>query len=386
MEKVRVLFVGFDSKHIPNPVEEEEFEHTQANKRQGIPTIYDHNILFLNTAGFGLREYESLNKKANEIGTFLSTGGVLITELCPKEELKKKLDNYSWLRLPAHIRIANNHGKKITANSSHWLGQALKKHEAELAWKAHLGTKTIPSQTIAENGAGFPVSFELACGAGRTIFLPHYSGSRMPAYLRDVLEKVKENAIAKTSAGAPVPGWVYDCMLPGERKAREEQQKIEAKIQEFDRIRQVLYEHGLPLADAVKNLLEKMGFAANATESTGQHWLELSTEGFRGIAEVKGHKRQATADDLRQLLHQHIDKETEAGEAKGIFIVNHFCNKAPYEREEAYTQDAVDIGKKYRFCLLTTYDLFALYCAFCEGKLKKEKAAKLLQETDGPLK
>lgn len=64
---------------------------------------------------------------------------------------------------------------------------------------------------------------------------------------------------------------------------------------------------------------------------------------------------------------------------KGILTANHFCEKVPKERGDAFTTDAVKAAEKHGVSLITTIDLFEVLALLDKGKiLQKNIQTKIL--------
>ena len=136
----------------------------------------------------------------------------------------------------------------------------------------------------------------------------------------------------------------------------------------------LLYETGVNLENLVIDAFREMGIKVRKLPEGSYADFEFQiSEDLIGICEVKGLTGSANIRHLRQLLQYFIEqRDIEKRNVKGIFIVNHFRNKNPKERDKPLTNDAEELVKKYGFVVLTTVDLYNYITKFLENKLSKE--------------
>jgi len=238
--------------------------------------------------------------------------------------------------------------------------------------------------TVAENSAGWPVSFEFACGPGRLCFVP------VPV---DVTDGQLGAAIARMveahfggSVEVELPEWVAGVSVPGAaandaRIAELEKQKEEvaaelARLSEEKsqllNFRALLFGYGKSLLEpVVRQSLRELGFKVLEPEEYDGEWdVDLTDEGTgaSAVGEVEGSEGAINVDKLRQLL-EYVEAEENAGrKRKGILIWNGYRLKGLVEpvRQAPFTEMAVKRARGFEYCLLPTSDLFAAVCAVLE--------------------
>jgi len=261
--------------------------------------------------------------------------------------------------------------------------------------------------TVAENSAGWPVSFEFACGPGRLCFVP------VPVDVKDsqlgaaVARMVEEHFGG--SVEVELPEWVSGVSVPGAeandaRIAELEKQREEVAVElarlseEKSRLlnfRVLLFGYGKSLLEpAVRQSLRELGFKVLEPEEYDGEWdVDLTDEGTgaSAVGEVEGSEGAINVDKLRQLL-EYVEAEENAGrKRKGILVGNGYRLKGlgDAERKEQFTEAAIRRARGFEYCLLPTSELFAAVSAVLKSPndngLKKHIRDSILS-TVGPWK
>jgi len=127
------------------------------------------------------------------------------------------------------------------------------------------------------------------------------------------------------------------------------------------------------LKGAVAYALGKIGFTVKILPDGTLPDLEVSTNGLKGVVEVKRHdKEQSDRKDILQLLGYLSETETKV---KGIFVSNHELRVDPSSRsKKAFTDGAVQLAVNNDICLLSSIDLWN---AVIIGYRRKENVRRL---------
>jgi hypothetical protein len=248
----------------------------------------------------------------------------------------------------------------------------------------------IDKRVIAMNDAGKPVALEAKIGGGRIVFLPVSEGEQAQKMLVDCVRGSFESGLER-----PAPSWVQAILTPRESeilvtisalheemsKLQEESESKSAELRKETKIKKLLYEKGEPLAEAVKEGFQELGFTL--TKRDDMDWVASSNTG-ETILEVTGSDGSIDIDKLRQLLdYVIIEYGKTRTEKKAILVGNHFANDSPENRGEPFTKKVLDEAEVHSMCLLPTVELFRAICLFREGKTNDNVLRKRIFDTIG---
>lgn len=223
-------------------------------------------------------------------------------------------------------------------------------------------------------------------------------GKRLVSNLIDI-----DKALKSDKTRTPAPEWVSgsqytlqpEIKILSKIESTEKQiSKLKEAVNEMSKelnyitiIRQLLYEGGKNLENAVINALKIMGYEA---EGYDDGTLELdqviiSPEGVRYIGECEGKDNsEIDISKFRQLadsIHEDLEKNETGTEAIGILFGNPFRLMAPEEREGYFTKKCVEAAKRRNYALIRTVDLFPICKYLIETKDKKfQKTCRLAIE------
>lgn len=189
-----------------------------------------------------------------------------------------------------------------------------------------------------------------------------------------------DKALRKGGDRTPPPDWASQVDF---RLAQEEviQKEIEQKAKEIEklslqkdellaqldqeiRLRDLLFEKGKVLENAINIALNILGYKA---ENYNDGHLELdhvitSPEGDRFIGEAEGKDTSAVnIDKFRQLtgnIHEDLQRDEVENPAIGILFGNGFRLTKPSERTEQFTTKCINTAKSSNCALVRTTDLF----------------------------
>ena len=127
--------------------------------------------------------------------------------------------------------------------------------------------------------------------------------------------------------------------------------------------RQLLYENGTPLENAIIQSLKLMGFKADSFDDGKSEFDAVfsSPEG-RFIGEAEGRDNKAiNIDKFSQLmrnLHEDFDREEVLEIAKGVLFGNGYRLNTPEERGELFTEKCLTEANRIGIVLIRTTDMF----------------------------
>jgi hypothetical protein len=179
-------------------------------------------------------------------------------------------------------------------------------------------------------------------------------------------------------------GWasereLRDNLVSTQRQADELSKTVIAKSKQLEaeeRLKILFTAKGDDLADAVTEVFQELGAKAEPGEP-GRDDIIIEFEGKHAVVEVKGRNGSAAEKDVAQLQKwvsiSLADREIDA---KGILLVNAFCDTPIAERvEPAFPDQMLKLAKKYEHCLLTTTQLLGL---LLEARVHPEKRVELV--------
>ncbi len=189
-----------------------------------------------------------------------------------------------------------------------------------------------------------------------------------------------DKALRKGGDKTPPPDWTGEgdfqlaqeqvLQEDAEQKTKEieklilQKNELLTKIDEEIKLRDLLFEKGKALENAITTALEILGYKA---ENYNDGNLELdhiitSPEKDRFIGEAEGKDTSAiNIDKFRQLatnIHEDLQREEIENPAIGILFGNGFRLTKPSEREEQFTTKCINTAKSLNCVLVRTIDLF----------------------------
>jgi hypothetical protein len=398
MDKIKVQFIGI--KDIPNKKDDEILRGRKVRwlasgdgyQSDESLSFHDYNIVFINYP-------KKLPYPSEPTGfmDYIFSGGIVVLFLGPSE-------NYPWW--DELLGIPTGRGDSVVPNPDHWLKTILKKYP--FVWYclieplSYFYQEEPPINLHFENVgtavSGKCVSSIVHYGKGKLILLPILE--KIPEELiRELIDGIKENYFRKSMIliSEPKPQWIEKWNLHPELKLKDEMDnlknemhviikkayEIEKKQEWYGLLKKILYSQGKELSSSIHLILKEMGFIADLKEDEGRQDIEINFNSFFAIVEAKGLKGYANNSDLRQLLDYYVTTSETNPEVKGVFIINHFRDKEPSERDMPYSQGAITLAERNAFCLLTTVDLFKMYNLLLDGKITINQIIDLFKTTKG---
>jgi hypothetical protein len=159
------------------------------------------------------------------------------------------------------------------------------------------------------------------------------------------------------------------------RSLEEQKWRLEQRLHKAKGLKQLLYEQGHQLEQAILEALQLLGFEAKPHQDGESEFdaVFVSPEGrFLGEAEGKD-RRQINIDKLSQLernLQEDFAREGVTEYAKGVLFGNAHRLVVPEDRPSTFTQKCVKGAERSNIALVRTPDLF--------------EAARYLKENDDP--
>ena len=146
-------------------------------------------------------------------------------------------------------------------------------------------------------------------------------------------------------------------------KARKAKEAILENLKAARRLRNLLYEKGKPLENAIIDGLTVMGFRAEPfKDSNSEFDVVFESDEGRLIGEAEGKDSKAiNVDKLRQLamnIHEDLQREEVTKPAKGVLFGNGFRLSPLNERDTQFTDKCISAAQSSSTALMTTTELF----------------------------
>ncbi len=337
------------------------------------------------------RDFES---RRQEFKNFFADGGLLLcflrplfTLTTPKDKSGKNyvFSNYDWLYRDLGSTALFNltsgkHGTEVNPSESglessfaNYLGLH------SFLWKTTAVDFKDPAKPVvfATNLVNEAVAISIKFGAGKAVFLPLCMASEADDVLMRCIE-AEVNVLRFGVTEAPL--WTEKYIIPGMDELHGKIAALEAEIERLQGEKEqhgqemesrrglrdtLLARNGRILKETVENILKEFGFSTVPGFKERNDILIKAGKNTIALLVVKGTKSSAEEGDATQL-----DKwvsgifEAEHREPKGILLVNAFQENDPSKREKAFPDLMIPYCQKREFCLLTTAQLFNMYCDF----------------------
>lgn len=362
-------------------------------------SICGYNILIVDQGNVSsYSDVKQFNKE--ELDEFLNKPSIIlclsdkeITYLGPFTWVQVQLTaaNYEWLPDIQGLKIVNKKGKGLEPTSDAGRFSNLF-NTYEWGWKcsfSKLPPKYIP---IAYNISNQSVAVTADISQGKVFIIPTpeitpYDYDKYPTFLRQLIDVCEEEIQELARRERKGPDWLEQHVDPLESKLLHDWFPYYERYNVLRGARKLFYETGLDLTRIVHFVITTMRFNAKIKEEEGIQDIEICEDEFNSVIEVT-----SSEDDwinirkTRQLLDWCRRFEREQNKKpKGILIVNHFCNHPPTERDEPFTREALKQGEDEGFCLMTTVQLYKMFCKFLKNEIKKAEIRKLFLDTKGLL-
>lgn len=326
--------------------------------------------------------------RQGEIQRLLQAGKIIFAFMAPltgcdcqirDSSRYRRLTNYDWVpevgELLVNILETGSGSSLVLQKSDHPMAQFFSAFRNELAYSAYLRIEAeSPEFFFATNKTDNPVAADFSIGNGHLILLPSFRKTPEPAKLFGVLIQCARKYLEREMR-TPPPEWVKGFELPGEseilaeisiideRIGEEKQRRKQAEKQlvEVVRFKDLLFEQGRPLEDAVIAAMNVLGFDAKRFKKEDkEHDVVLESPEGRIVAEVEGKDNDAIHIDKLDQLSRVVDEDFEerGTYADGILIGNAYRLRDPQSRPRQFTKKVHIAAKRKLFILLTTPELF----------------------------
>lgn len=197
-----------------------------------------------------------------------------------------------------------------------------------------------------------------------------------------------------------LPDWVKEYHIGNEKnelevldglskQAKEIYKRIEqqeAKLDEYDRLKMLLFESGKNLEAIVEKVFAGFGYEILASIANRDD-LIIKYNDQIAVIEVKGVNGSSGEKQAAQLEKWVSEYMIDHGVVpKGILIVNAFRDKPLEERDEkSFPEQMLKFSKGREHCLLTTTQLLELHLCFINGSIEFDQVHDILFKTIGEI-
>jgi hypothetical protein len=354
-------------------------------------SVCDYNILIVHLAT--LSKYDTLGLNKDDFSEFLSKPSVILC-ISDAEDLPKDYSQYAWLPGKQGFEVINRIGESLkpTENS----GRYIKLFNA-YNWTWWCSFSIVPAKSpsyisIANNITGQSVALIAGIGEGKVILIPipkidTGDSKKYSEFFRLLIDLSKEEIEELTEKEREEPDWVEKYIVPEELKLRDKIRQLQKQYETLTEAHKLFYEMGKALTRTVNFVLSRMGFNSEIKEDEGIHDIEICESDCDFVVEVTSSEENwININKTRQLVDWCHRFEQEKGKKpKGVLIANPYCDYPATERDESFTPAALKHGEGENLCLMTTVQLYNIFCKFLEGEINKDKIKKLLLSTKGLL-
>ena len=355
-----------------------------------LDAVYGHHVMELN-----INEFDEFLGKPSIILCISAEERLYMPKQPSPQKWVPTFSNYSWLPSKVKFKVINKRGKSLKpTKDSGRFSKLFNEYDWDWQCSFSIIRSTPPSYvSIANNISGQSVALKADIKEGKVIIIPIpqidiYDSKQYPTFLRLLIDLSREEIEELTEREREEPDWVEKYVISDELELRDKIDKLHKRYKILKEAHKLFYETGKALTRTVNFVLSEMDFAAKMKEDEGTHDIEICEDDCNLVVEVTSSEENwINIKKTRQLLHWCRGFKQERGQApKGILIANHYCNYPPPERDEPFTVPAVKHAESENFCLMTSEQLYNIFCKFAKGKMDKDKIKQLLLDTKGLLK
>ena len=286
---------------------------------------------------------------------------------------------------------------------------------SEVVLESEVGSRVVGAMKRSKDGGAIlflpPVDFD------KTEFVEedddgHYvwtedglqAGKRFVAAISSLAEAISENRTI-----TPPPDWTFgdQYRLPSEghletkiiqiseelTRLKETKDTLQQELAITGRPRQLLFEKGTPLEDAILESLKLMGFEADGfNDGESEFDAVFSAREGRFIGEAEGRDSKAIGivkfSQLERNLHEDFSRDEVDKITKGVLFGNGYRLVVPDERSDIFTEKCLTAAKRTGIALVRTPDMFEPTRYLNENPEDKDYAEacrKAIADTEGEI-
>jgi len=414
----RILAIGVSG--LPKQIKTVSWEEI---KKGTSVNISDYDVVFIDFNYFSKNKDDEflVNQCLNETKFFeVMTSGIylyilgisgssLIADSSKRGTSKKYI--YSWLPDIIKITPQSENGEVTNCLEKKFSGyfNLLKKWNCYFDLEQSL-TKSQPYlydiKEIVLNNAGKKIGFLL--NNFKKINLDYYPNYSESYYTREkysgslcVLHSLGDNSangvlsimeiIHNFSFSREKPSWIKTIQTNKSAEINkeieqlfEQKQKIESQISEkvrdienIEYFKELLWEVGHKLEEVVHDALRLMELLPSSPTKADDDGI-INYKKSTYLLEIKsGLERAAEWTELSKLITRMNNwNKLNKNECQGLFIMNHFANHSPEDRDKAFPSNVEKTAKVNSVILVDTVELFDLVKRLLDGEIKSTDAQK----------
>lgn len=337
-------------------------------------TIYEYDAVLLNLNSISYNAYwDLLYKKGirREFSTFFENGGLCFVFMPLTSALG---DVFTWFPESDNLVASRYNGLQLYNIDIEFA--FLFKHAG---YQLNYYFTKYPENSIilATNKPGNPVSLYIPIQEGGCIILPSL---KQLDKIYSIIYNNLNSFYPELEFGIK-PEWVSSYLSEKETELFNKKEEIEEKLGKYSVYKELLWGTGTKLEKLVRQSLAELG--CNVTrlpiDSACDFEVDLG-DGLIGVCEIKGLKKNATKDEMRQLLEYFIDqRDFKEKQVKGIMILNHYRDTHPLKRPEPLSEGGKKLAIDYKFKIMTTIELYNYLNLYWNKKLTTEEFIKNLK-------
>ena len=155
------------------------------------------------------------------------------------------------------------------------------------------------------------------------------------------------------------PKWVEKYILPNKEQHIRKKKRLDKALYEYERFEELLYLKTKTLEEPVSFTLEWLGFDVKRLPKGSYADFELTKDGFLAAVEVSGGNGGCSMEEIRQLIHYHLDELSEDREIPNLLLLfNHYCDKDLKERDTPFAPNIIKAAEEHGITLATTVQLY----------------------------
>lgn len=217
---------------------------------------------------------------------------------------------------------------------------------------------------------------------------------------KEAVRLVLEDLVGSAFSYVP-PSWIDSKIVPhtaeieDEIKEKEQQKdlisseirELEAKRDQLNNFKKLLYASGHDLEEIVKFCFEELG-AKVSPAKYGQEEYVLEYGGTEYLVEVKGVSKSISLSHIRQLNDYILKYEEDTGKAcKGILFGNSWRTIPPEERNtkgmQEFPPNVISRSREWNISLVSSTKFFEAFCEFLLDRSKGDHILKNILNTSG---
>ncbi len=358
--------------------------------------VCDYNILIINLNGiYGYHISQAFSIKEDFAAFLRKPSVILCISGIEKRLTAEPVTNYDWMPGREHFLVANKAGKSLVpTDESGRFKEIFISYNWQWECSFNLSLPVVsPYVSIANNISDQSVALKANFDEGKVFIIPRpeidtKDSKAYAEFIRVLIDLCKEEIKELAAREKEEPDWVEEYVVPDELKLRDKINELQQQYQTLTEAHKLFYEMGKPLEKAVNFVLSSMDLSSMIKEDEGTHDIEINEEGLSFVVEVTSSEEDwINISKTRQLLDWCRRFERERGsKPKGMLIANPYCNFPLPERDLPFTSPAIRQGEAEDFCLMTTVQLYNIFCKFLKGEIDKDKIKELFLDTRGLLK